>query len=80
MVTICFGSHFFTSKSTSSGHATTAQSGHRGIPRPVQAIMADAQRLSAEETVGVAEDYMLLDNEALKIGEPRSKYRGKKRS
>ena len=48
--------------------------------RFMQAILADAQKLSAEETTGVAEDYILLDNEALKIGESRAKYRGKKKS
>lgn len=47
--------------------------------RFMQAILADAHKLSDDETVGVAEDYMLLDNEALKIGEPRAKYRGKKK-
>ena len=46
----------------------------------MQAIVKDAQTLSDEETIGVAEDYVLLDNETLKIGEPRAKYRSKKKS
>ena len=33
--------------------------------RFMQAIIADAQKLSAEETVDIAEDYVLLDNEAM---------------
>jgi len=48
--------------------------------RFMQSIIADAQKLSTEETVDIAEDYVLLDNEALKIGEPRGKYRSKKKS
>jgi predicted transcriptional regulator len=46
--------------------------------RFMQALLADANRLTNEDTVDVAEDYILLDNEALKIGEPRARYKKKK--
>lgn len=47
--------------------------------RFMQALLEDAQRLTAQETVAIAEDYVLLDNEALNIGEPRGRYKTKKK-
>lgn len=43
--------------------------------RYTSAIVADARRLSHDETAAVAEEFLRVDNEALTIGEPVAAYR-----
>lgn len=45
--------------------------------RFMQSLLEDAAKLTNEETTNIAEDYVLLDDEALNIGESRGRYRGK---
>lgn len=47
--------------------------------RFMQTILNDAQRLTESDTVGVSEEFLKLDNEALTIGEPRGRYNPRKK-